>query len=75
MLRSLGGTVFQTAVPPCLINPGTKSRVTLALLAIVFQTKLVATDTVIYYRKPITINPFFLYFFLLIFDFSKQHND
>ena len=57
-----GGTVFQTAVPPCSTNPETSSRVTLAALGIGFQPKLVATDTVIYYIKPITINLFFLYF-------------
>ena len=35
------GTVFQTAVPPCIIYPETSSRVTLASLGIVFQTNLV----------------------------------
>ncbi|MDY4991006.1 MAG: hypothetical protein SO071_07555 [Prevotella sp.] len=40
MLRSWGGTVFQTAVPLCFINPETSSRVTLASLGIVFQTNL-----------------------------------
>ena len=39
------GSVFQTAVPSCFINPETSSRVTLALLAIVFQTKPPSTDT------------------------------
>ena len=41
MLRSLGGTVFQTAVTICSINPETSSRVTLASLGIGFQPKLV----------------------------------
>ena len=35
------GTVFQTAVPPCIIYPETSSRVTLASLGIVFQTNLI----------------------------------
>ena len=41
MLRSVGGTVFQTAVLSMVINPETASRVTLATLGIVFQTKLI----------------------------------
>ena len=41
MLRSVGGTVFQTAVLSMVINPETSSRVTLATLGIVFQTKLI----------------------------------
>ena len=36
------GTVFQTAVLLIFINPETSSRVTLALLGIVFQTNLAA---------------------------------
>ena len=35
------GTVFQTAPPYFYFNPETSSRVTLATLSIVFQTKLV----------------------------------
>ena len=42
-IRKVMGTVFQTAVPPCFINPETSSRVTLALLGIVFQTNLVGS--------------------------------
>ena len=38
---SWGGTVFQTAVTVCCINPETSSRVTLASLGIGFQPKLV----------------------------------
>ena len=45
---ALGGTVFQTAVTICHGNPDTSSRVTLAALGIVFQTKLVATETHLY---------------------------
>ena len=41
----LSGTVFQTALFSLVINPETSSRVTLALLGIVFQTKLFTTDT------------------------------
>ncbi|MDY4991149.1 MAG: hypothetical protein SO071_08290 [Prevotella sp.] len=40
MLRSLGGTVFQTAVTICSINPETSSRVTLAALGTGFQPDL-----------------------------------
>ena len=40
MLRSLGGTVFQTAVTICHGNPETSSRVTLAALGIGFQPNL-----------------------------------
>ncbi|MCI7496070.1 MAG: hypothetical protein MSA80_01640 [Prevotella sp.] len=43
MLRSVGGTVFQTAVLSMVINPETASRVTLALLGIGFQPNLIAT--------------------------------
>ena len=39
------GTVFQTALFSLVINPETFSRVTLALLGIVFQTKQFTTDT------------------------------
>ena len=39
------GTVFQTALFSLVINPETSSRVTLALLGIVFQTKQFTTDT------------------------------
>ena len=45
MLRLCGGTVFQTALLFMVINPETASRVTLALLAIVFQTKPPSTHT------------------------------
>ena len=44
-IRKVMGTVFQTAVPSCFINPETSSQVTLAQLGIVFQTKLFATYT------------------------------
>ena len=37
----LFGTVFQTAVLLCFMNPETSSRVTLASLGTVFQTDLV----------------------------------
>ena len=40
MLRSVGGTVFQTAVLSMVINPETASRVTLALLGTGFQPAL-----------------------------------
>ncbi|MDD6535449.1 MAG: hypothetical protein PUF36_00610, partial [Prevotella sp.] len=40
MLRSVGGTVFQTAVLSMVINPETASRVTLALLGTGFQPDL-----------------------------------
>ncbi|MDY4843608.1 MAG: hypothetical protein SO154_06005 [Prevotella sp.] len=40
ILRSLGGTVFQTAVTICSTNPETSSRVTLAALGIGFQPNL-----------------------------------
>ncbi|MCI6370578.1 MAG: hypothetical protein MR819_06220 [Prevotella sp.] len=40
MLRSVGGTVFQTAVLSLVINPETASRVTLALLGTGFQPDL-----------------------------------
>ena len=39
------GTVFQTTLFSLVINPETSSRVTLALLGIVFQTKQFTTDT------------------------------
>ena len=39
------GTVFQTTLFSLVINPETFSRVTLALLGIVFQTKQFTTDT------------------------------
>ena len=41
MLRSLGGTVFQTAVTISHGNPETSSRVTLASLGIGFQAKVI----------------------------------
>ena len=40
MLRSVGGTVFQTAVLSMVINPETASQVTLALLGTGFQPAL-----------------------------------
>ena len=53
--------------PFVLYNPESSSRVTLAALGIVFQTKLVDTDTVIYYIKPITLKPFFIIFLVFIY--------
>ena len=47
----LFGTVFQTAVLLCFMNPETSSRVTLASLGTVFQTEVTN-------RQPITNNLF-----------------
>ena len=48
----LFGTVFQTAVLLCFMNPETSSRVTLASLGTVFQTEVTN-------RQPITNNLFY----------------
>ena len=62
ILRSLGGTVFQTAVTICSINPETSSRVTLVALGIGFQPN--PPSMPLNNQKP---TPICLYFYLLIF--------
>ena len=54
-------------------NPETASRVTLALLGTVFQTKLPTTDN----QTPTTKHqqPIIIYFYLLIFYFSTKQPD
>ena len=64
---SWGGTVFQTAVTVCCINPETSSRVTLASLGTGFQPDLPSMP--LNNQKPTTHNPqpIYIYFYLLMF--------
>ncbi|MCI6805591.1 MAG: hypothetical protein MR912_08355 [Prevotella sp.] len=64
----LFGTVFQTAVNHFFIHPETTSRVTLASLGIVFQTKLRQRDFSLF-----TFHPF-LFPFLFPFPSTKERN-